>query len=376
MRILILTASYGSGHNAAALSLARAFAGAGAAPRIVDHFHELVHPRFARMTRALYYLMLRRAPFTWGLAYDAGDRMTSDSAFAFGMTRVGTRQLARLLATEAPDAVVTVHATPAVAMSALVASGVRVPPHTTVVTDFVAHAQWIAPRIDRYCVAAAEVRNEFIARGIPADRIVVTGVPVRGEFAMPIDPVEARVRLGLSPSQPVLLAMAGSDGRLGRLSDVTDVLTRHPGPLQGVLVAGHDESLADELRRRTAGTTIRTFGYTEDIPALMAAADILVTKAGGMTIAEALAVEVPLIIYGSLPGQERRNERFASRAGIALVARSRHELARAIDRALTDATLLEHLRAGIRDARRPHATRDIVAAVLKRYSASDRESAS
>jgi processive 1,2-diacylglycerol beta-glucosyltransferase len=241
-----------------------------------------------------------------------------------------------------------------------------VPPHTTVVTDFVAHGQWIAPRIDRYCVAASEVRHEFIARGIPAERIVVTGVPVREEFETPVDPADARARLGVREGRPLVLAMAGSDGALGRLPDVARVLARYPRPLDALLVAGRDEALAADLARITAGTSTRTVGYVCDVATLMAAADVLVTKAGGMTIAEALAAEVPLIAYGSLPGQERRNERFVSRAGIALVARSRRELALALDRALGDPEVVEHLRTRIRRTRRPDATRTIVNAVLGR----------
>ena len=96
----------------------------------------------------------------------------------------------------------------------------------------------------------------------------------------------------------------------------------------------------------------------------MAAADLLVTKAGGMTLAEALAAELPLLLYGSLPGQERRNERFASRAGIALAARSPRDLARLLERALAEPELLEHLRESIRRVRRPDATSRVVDEVL------------
>jgi processive 1,2-diacylglycerol beta-glucosyltransferase len=364
MRVLVLTASYGSGHNAAARTLATGFARAGATALIVDHFRELVHPRFERATRALYYWTLRHARTAWGLAYDLGDRMGAGSPFAFGMSAVGTAGLGRLLRKERFDAIVSVHATPAVACSTLVGLGHQVPPHTTVVTDFVAHGQWIAPRIDRYCVAAAEVRHEFIARGIPAGRIVVTGVPVRDGFTAPIEPVEARARAGLSPDVPVVLAMAGSEGGLGALPDVARTLMSASRPLQGVLLAGRDRALAEQLRRVTAGTTLRTLAYTDDVPTLMAAADVLVSKAGGMTIAEALAAELPLVMHGSLPGQEARNERFASRAGIALTARSRRALARAIDRLLTDPALLDLLRERVRSIRRPDATRTIVEAVL------------
>jgi processive 1,2-diacylglycerol beta-glucosyltransferase len=363
MRVLILTASYGSGHNEAARSLAAAFERAGATAFIVDHFRELIHPRFERITRALYYRMLRSARPLWGLVYELADRIASDSLLSCGVTRLGTARLAELLDTLAPDAVVSVHATPAVVLSSLVAAGRRVPPHTTVVTDFVAHTQWIAPRIDRFCVAANEVRHEFIARGIPPERIVVTGVPVRAEFEEPVGRSEARIALGLSPVGPVVLAMAGSDGALGRLPDVARALMNAERRLEAIVVAGRDRALAQRLRRIAAGT-IRVLDYVSDVPTLMAASDVLITKAGGMTIAEALASELPLILYGSLPGQERRNERFASRAGVALVARSRHELGRLIDRLLSDGDLDQHFRRRIRELRQPRAATRIVSAVL------------
>jgi len=295
-----------------------------------------------------------------------GDFFASDSRLTFAVTRVGTARLARLLDKLAPDAVVTVHATPSVAMSHLAASGRRVPPHTTVVTDFVAHSQWIASHIDRYCVAAEEVKHEFIARGIAADRILITGVPVRAEFEEPVDQPEARHALGLPLDRPVALAMAGSQGSLGRLEDIARTLVRTAGPVEGVVIAGRDERLAARLRALTMGTNIQVRGYTSHVRRYMAAADLLITKAGGMTLAEALAAEVPVVTYGSLPGQERRNERFASRAGIALVARSPRELARVLERAFGDRELLKHLRERIRRVRRPDASRRVVSAILER----------
>jgi processive 1,2-diacylglycerol beta-glucosyltransferase len=132
------------------------------------------------------------------------------------------------------------------------------------------------------------------------------------------------------------------------------------------VVTGHDAELAGEIARLTAGRAIRTFGFVDDIRSLMAAADLLVSKAGGMTLAEAMAAELPLLTYGSLPGQERRNERFASRAGIALVARRPRELERALERALSEPELLDRLRGQMRRARRPDASRHIASLVLER----------
>ena len=369
MRVLILTASYGSGHAEAARNLAAAFTSRGAEPVVIDHFHELVHPLFAGATQALYYWLLRHAPGVWALAYSLGDRLEPESPLAFGMTRLGTTRLAGLLDAMRPDAVVTVHATPAAAMAALAASGRAIPPHTSAVTDFVAHSQWMPRPVDRYCVAAEEVRNEFVARGIAPDRVVVTGVPVRPDFSRAVDPAAARTALGLSPGLPTVVAMAGSQGSLGRLPDVARALLAVERPLQAVVVAGRDDRLRQRLARLAAGSRVRVMGYAADVPTLLAAADLLVTKAGGMTLAEATATGVPLLLYGSLPGQERGNERFASRAGIALVARSRRELRGLLDRVLGEPDTLDRMQDSLRRLRRPDAAHHVVDLVLEQIAA-------
>jgi processive 1,2-diacylglycerol beta-glucosyltransferase len=368
VRILILSASYGSGHAEAARSLAVAVEARGGRAMVVDHFRELVHPIFAGASRAVYYWLLRRAPGLWALAYGLGDRMGPESPLAFGMTRMGTARLARLLDTMRPDAVITVHATPAVAMATLALSGRRLPPHTTAVTDFVAHSQWMPSPVDRYCVAAEEVRNEFVARGIAPERVVVTGVPVREEFARAVDPASARRALGLSPDLPTIVAMAGTQGSLGRLRDVTRALLTMERPMQAVVVAGRDERLRAGLAHMAGASPVRVVGFVDDVRTLLGAADLLVTKAGGMTLAEATAAEVPLLLYGSLPGQERGNERFASRAGIALVARSRGELRRLLDRAVGDPETVERLQGSLRRLRRPDAAQHIVDLVVEQIS--------
>jgi processive 1,2-diacylglycerol beta-glucosyltransferase len=363
-RVLVVTASYGSGHNAAAASLATAFEAAGADVTVLDHFRDLVHPWFDTVSRRLYYWILRRAPALWGVGYALGDRMPSDSPWTFGVTALGGPGLLRTFAALRPDVVVTVHATPAVVMSRLAGRGLAVPRHVTVVTDFVAHSQWITRHADRYCVAAPEVKREFVARGTAADRVVVTGVPIRPEFEQPVDRLGARRALGLPPGAPVVLAMAGAQGSFGRLAEIARVLVG--AGVHGLIVTGEDARLAERLRTLTAGTPIRTFGHVPNVRLLMAAADLLVSKAGGMTLAEALAAELPLVIHGSLPGQERRNERFASRAGVALVARSPGELAAAVARALAEPGVADRLRARMRRLGRPDASRRVVGVVLDR----------
>lgn len=367
-RVLILTASFGWGHHRVAQVLAAAFRRAGAEPSVVDHFRELVHPAFDNASRALYYWVLRHAPGLWGSAYELGDQIPTTSPLLLGVNRLGVGKLRRLLQSLSPDLVVTVHATPAAALSELRRSGLARIPHATVFTDFVAHTQWIFEGVDRYFVPAEEVANDLAARGVSRGRIVVSGVPVADEYTRLVDRSAARLALGLSPRVPVLLLMGGGQGSLGGLEVAARALLGVDRSFQALVVAGRGERFVDRLRQLCRGREgqFRIFGYTESVRQFMAAADLLVTKAGGVTLAEAMAAELPMVCFGSLPGQEARNERFATRAGVALLARSRAELIEAIFRPFDDAAVLRRLRDNIRIARRPRAAEAVVESLLVR----------
>jgi processive 1,2-diacylglycerol beta-glucosyltransferase len=367
-RVLILTASYGSGHNRVAATLAAEFRRRGARPRVVDHFHDLVHPEFDRLTRNAYYAVLRRTPVLWGGAYWLGDQLSVSSPLLMGLNRLGRRKLGALLAADPPDHVVSVHPTPVAALCELGRRGHRIPSHTTVFTDFVAHTQWIYPSVERYCVPAEEIARDLMARGVARGRVVVTGIPVADEFAQSAERAQARLALGLSPRLPVLLFMDGSGGGFGRLEDATRTLLAMEEPLQAVVVTGHEEALEARLRALAAEheSRLKVFGYVDNVRQCMAAADFLVTKAGGLTLGEAMAAELPVICFGSLPGQEARNERFAAMAGVALVAGSGAQLQRVIAAALRDPVLLRNMRERIRAYRRPRAAQDIAEMVLAR----------
>jgi len=365
-RVLILTASYGSGHARAAGVLGDEFRRAGALPTVVDHFRDLVHPKFDQWSRALYYSILRRAPALWGGAYWLGDQISVSSPFMLGFNRVGARKLRRLLRAQQFDHAVSVQPTPAAALSFLRSRGEPTPPHTTVFTDFVAHTQWIHPHVDCYCVPAEEIAHELTAKGLPREGVVVTGIPVGREFLEQPDRAAARLALGLSPRLPVLLFMDGSGGGFGRLEEAARAVLGMEQSFQAVFVAGHERGLEARLRRLAEGreSRVKVFGFVDHIRELMAAADFLVTKAGGLTLAEALAAELPVICFGSLPGQEARNERFAAMAGVGLVAGSGAQLQRVIAAALRDPVLLRDIRERIGLYRRPRAAQDIVGLVL------------
>jgi processive 1,2-diacylglycerol beta-glucosyltransferase len=161
--------------------------------------------------------------------------------------------------------------------------------------------------------------------------------------------------------------MDGAGGGFGRLEEAARAVMAMEQPaFQAVFVVGHGHALEARLRRLASGheRRVKVFGFVDHVRTMMAAADILVTKAGGLTLAEALAAELPVICFGSLPGQEARNERFAAMTGVGLVASSGAQLQRVIVAALRDPGLLKSIRDRIRLYRRVHAAEEIVGLVL------------
>jgi processive 1,2-diacylglycerol beta-glucosyltransferase len=235
-----------------------------------------------------------------------------------------------------------------------------------VLTDYAVHSQWIHPHVDLYCVASEEVRAGLVDRGVPAQRIRVTGIPVDPAFAEPLDRREVARRLGLEPARTTVLVMAGAYAMLGGILEVHRVLLTLPHRVQAVFVCGRDQALVERLRQRSRRRPdFHVHGFVSNVHEWMAAADLLVTKAGGITVSEALVRELPMVIYRPIPGQEEWNTRMLVTAGAAHVARGPEELARVLERLLADPAALESMRAAARRVRRPNAAREAAEAILQ-----------
>jgi len=364
-RVLILSAPYGSGHDRVAAALARAVAAEGAVVETVDHFTRFVSPALTRASTALFWAILRGAPWLWGLAWRLSARLPNQSPAMLGMNRLGADALGRYLGETRPDVVAHVHPTPAGALSWLRGRGLTTVPHAVVLTDFVSHPQWIYPGVDRYFVPTEAIGRALVARGLAADRVVASGIPIDRAFAPPADRAGLRAALGLRPDPPVVLAMGGMEGRLGGLGEVADALRDQAMPFQALIVCGDHAELAARLRRRFAGDPrYHVFGRVNDVHRLMGAADIVVTKAGASTCAEALALERPLLFFRSLPGQERANEACIEAAGAGVRARDRTRLAAELTALLGDPARRARLAAGAVRIRRPEAARAVAKELL------------
>jgi processive 1,2-diacylglycerol beta-glucosyltransferase len=366
MRLAILSCNYGGGHKRVAETVAAEWeARTGGRADIVDYFARFVHPIFDAFTKFSYIQSVRRAPGLYGLFYRMTGEIRPDSTIQKFINRMGMDRLERYLADESPDAVCCVHCTPAGTMSDLRLAGRTTVPCLTVITDYVTHSQWIHPAVDRYCVPNETVRDGLVARGIPASRIVVSGLPVERKFLRPLDREALRRQYGLRPDVPAVLVMAGAYAMLGGVLDVTRALATFKRPIQVLVVCGYDRRLEDQVRARAAGSPhpFHVVGYVDTVEELMTVSDVLVTKAGGVTISEALVKRLPMLIYRPIPGQEEGNTSFLLEHGAALAPRTPAELVAHLDRLLGDPARLAAMTDAAASLGRPDAA-EIVTAEL------------
>ncbi len=328
--VIILAARYGAGHwqVASAVREALQLVHPGQESLLLDYM-ELVNPALNRTVQSLYLASIKHFPEGYGWFYRATSAIPADSPFQALLNSLGRERLARMISETSPRAIISTFPTQAGVLSDMKRLGQIHVPTVTVITDNTVHSQWIHSHTDLYCVSSAEVAANLLARGVEPSRVAVTGIPVREAFrGRGQDRDEIRRRYRFDPQLPVVLVMSGAFGALGGVDQACRALTHMGRPLQVVVVCGRDRVLAQRLQRTTRHypRPVHVFGYVEAVADLMAVSDLLVTKAGGVTTAEALAMGIPTVIFRPIPGQEEANADFLERHGAALSASNSEEL--------------------------------------------------
>jgi processive 1,2-diacylglycerol beta-glucosyltransferase len=314
-----------------------------------------------------YLRMVKTIPQMYRYIYDRAERATQIGRLRSWAHQFTAGNLRPLLLRERPDAVVCTHAFPCGAMAEYKRSFADAPPVVGIVTDFAVHGFWVHHNVDRYVVATDAMRDALTARGVARERVSVSGIPVRPEFAPGPEPREAlRERLDLPRDRKIALLMGGGLG-IAPLERMLGALSSVRTPLAAVVVAGKNARI--ERRLTTAAESVsypvRALRFVDNVYDYMHAADVLVTKPGGLSTAEALVAQVPMVLCKPLPGQEERNARVLVGSGAALRARRIDELPAAIAAALTDANCRERLVAAARRLGRPDAACDAASMIAQ-----------
>lgn len=408
--VLILYASYGDGHYQATKALEKSLRERGIRQiKLLDLMAE-AHPKLNDLTRFVYMQSYRTIPGLYGLVYNMTKDMKSDKPFAHILHAFGTRRLEEYLKTERPS--VVIHTFPQMVMPKLRRKiGLDIP-IVNVVTDFDLHGRWLHPAVDRFYVATEEMRREAALSGIDPQRITVSGIPIKSGFGLAeaadgpaalAEPVPAAsiaadngpaggaaefaaaraLRAGeppvpgvaLDPARKTVLLMAGAYGVMLGLRRVCDLLLAQED-VQVVVVCGRNEEMRAGLAQQYADAErIQVLGFTDRVASLMRMSDCIVTKPGGITLAESLACRLPIFLFRPVPGQERNNAVYLEEQGVAFISRSADELSAQIAALLGDPARLAEARTRAAALGRPDAADEIAEDLIARYMSGQPNSA-
>jgi processive 1,2-diacylglycerol beta-glucosyltransferase len=360
MRILIATVTAGGGHIAAAAALEEAWR--VARPDDVIERLDLVKffsPLHKKIHEDGYVKLIELAPELWGMIFGKMDHpkvAQQMNKLRRAFPSHSRNKFVRHLKQFKPDVVICTHYLPLETLGLLKEKGARLwrnpaaarpnteasektstpargvaaaagashtaalpnpqPLVVSVVTDFEAHALWMDECVDLYCVATEGTKARLVARGAAAENVVPTGIPIAAKFLSKPDAKAVRKHYGLRDDQPVLLVLGGGFG-MGPVAAILNELDKVPGQFQTLVVAGRNEKLRRELATHNRRHPTHVLGFATNMHELMTVADLIITKPGGLTSSEALAMGKPLFILNPIPGQEAANSDFLLERGAA-----------------------------------------------------------
>ncbi len=370
-RILVLSASVGAGHirAAQAVELALRQVVPEATVKNVDVL-DLTNAVFRRFYGQAYLDLVNRAPHVLGYFYDYLDRPSRSGKHRTDKLRLAVQKLnlipfTRFLKEEPWDLVINTHFLPAEIIASLRKKGKLSVPQVTVTTDFETHRLWVNQPCERYFTATEEGALYLHSWGVPAADIFPTGIPIHPVFSEPKDRAACLARHGLDGERPVVLQLAGGFG-VGPIEKLFQAILEVELPLEVVVVAGRNEKLKSQLQKiRSARHRVKVLGFTDQIDELMAVADLVVSKPGGLTTSETLARGAVMVIVNPIPGQESRNSDFLLENGAAIKVNNVATLSYKLTSLLRQPDRLEQLKANARQLGRPRGAFEVVKGALE-----------
>jgi len=370
-KILILSTSVGAGHLRAAQALGLALKAIEPEAEVKNQDAlELTNKTFRRLYGQAYLDLVNRAPYVLGYLYDLLDRprgpkQKSDRLRVL-VERLNLRKVLKLLQREPWDLIINTHFLSAEIIASLRRDKEVNTPHMTVTTDYETHRLWVTEPCDHYCTATEEGAAYLEYWGVNGRNITVTGIPIHPAFSKPQDRTTCLRSQGLVGDRTVILQLAGGFG-VGPIEKIYRGLLEMNVPLEIVSVAGRNEAIKKELERIEVPLRHRSriIGFTETIHELMAVADLVISKPGGLTTSEVLASGAAMAIINPVPGQETRNSDFLLESGAAIKINNVATLPYKLSKLLTDEVRLRQLKQNAVRVARPQAAFDVAKIALK-----------
>ncbi len=366
-RVLVVTGSAGHGHVKAAQALAAALRTRHPTIDVGEVDALALMPRwYAETYRRGYLAMVDRWPLAWRHFYEKNDRKVGWLGHV--LTVFAGRKLAREVLAWKPDLVVCTHFLAPELLAREIGLGrTKIPLHV-VITDHDVHRVWWYPEVERFYVASDVLRARMAYRfGVPLERTRVTGIPVAAAFGEKRDGASIRPRLGLDPARPTVLFLSGGFSAGPFAQSILGIWADRPDT-QIVAVCGKNVRLARRLAElpRPENGKLEVLGFRDDVPDLMAVADVVVGKSGGLTTSEAMAAGKPFVVCAAIPGQEERNADAVAAAGAGVKAPTPEEVRWHVVRLLGRPDELHAMAQRAKAFGRPRAAADIADQIAER----------
>ncbi|HZZ73598.1 MAG TPA: glycosyltransferase [Pirellulales bacterium] len=369
-RILILSASVGAGHlrAAQAVELALREVAPDATVENVDVL-QLATPVFRRLYGKAYLDLVNHAPQMLGYLYDLLDRppakMGQGDRLRYLAQKLNTGKFLKYLQRGRWDVIVNTHFLPTEMIAHLRNNGKLQTPQLTVTTDFETHRLWIHPPCDHYFTATAEGAANLAHWGVDRATISVSGIPIHPVFSRPKNRADVLARQGLQGDRPIVLLLAGGFG-VGPIAKIFRGVAALERPLEIVTVAGRNEKLREQLEAESVPShqRVKHLGFTDQMDELLAVADIVLTKPGGLTTSEVLARGAAMAIVNPIPGQETRNSDYLLENGAAIKINNLATLPFKLSELLENPARLRTLKENALRLGKPQAAFEVAAAAL------------
>lgn len=371
LKILVLSASVGAGHLRAAEAVELALRELAPEDDVQNmDVLTLTNGMFRKLYGSAYLDLVNKMPHVLGYFYDFLDRPPSPQKKSDTLRRMAQRmnlgKFIKFLSATPWDVVVNTHFLPAEMIAGLKSKGDFPAPQLTVTTDFETHRLWSNEPCEHYFTATREGARYLEHWGVAAGKCTVTGIPIHPRFSKRPSREECRAKHNIGGDRPVVLQLAGGFG-VGPIEQILDSLCKIEQPLELIVVTGRNADLMEKLlsKKLPERHRVKILGFTTEMDELMTAADLIVTKPGGLTTSEALACGAAIAVVNPIPGQESRNSDFLLEHGAAIKINNMATLQLKVGDVLANADRLQTLRNNAAALGKPRAAYDIAAKALE-----------
>jgi len=320
-----------SGHHSASLAVEKAIKilDPGAEVLNINAFN-YTNPIWERIINRAYMSVVKNTPEIWDYLYDNPKVLKNTRRIREMIHKSHTEKLQSLFDEFKPDVVAATQAYPCGMVADYKKTFNLGLPIVGILTDYAPHSYWIYDNIDAYVVPSEETGGKLIRNGILEERIKPLGIPIDPKYATPLDKDALRKEFGLDPKLATILIMGGGQG-MGPIKNILAAIDRIKEGFQVIAITGTNKKLHRWIQKRRFNKKVLLFSYVDYVEKLMEVSTFIVTKPGGVTTAEALAKNLPMLIINPLPGQEAMNTDFLLNEGVALKANNEDELVELID---------------------------------------------